>query len=83
MCSRVVALKALRASMAIPVLFDPIKMNKTLYVDGGLTTNFPAEQCKAMGADYIIGNNAAIARVDMRVRVYKSHYLTALDTSSK
>ena len=64
--------------MAIPVLFDPIKMNKTLYVDGGLTTNFPAEQCKAMGADYIIGNNAAIARVDMRVRVYKSHYLTAM-----
>ena len=47
--------KSLRASMAIPVLFDPIKMNKTLYVDGGLTTNFPAEQCKAMGADYIIG----------------------------
>ena len=47
--------KSLRASMAIPILFDPIKMNKTLYVDGGLTTNFPAEQCKAMGADYIIG----------------------------
>ena len=47
--------KALRASMAIPVLFDPIKMNNTLYVDGGLSCNFPAEQCRAMGADYIIG----------------------------
>ena len=47
--------KALRASMAIPILFDPIKMNNTLYVDGGLTTNFPVEQCRAMGADYIIG----------------------------
>ncbi len=47
--------KALRASMAIPILFDPIKMKQTLYVDGGLTSNFPAEQCKAMGADYIIG----------------------------
>jgi NTE family protein len=47
--------KALRASMAIPILFDPIKMNNTLYVDGGLTSNFPAEQCRAMGADYIIG----------------------------
>lgn len=47
--------KALRASMAIPVLFDPIKMNSTLYADGGLTINFPAEQCRAMGADYIIG----------------------------
>lgn len=47
--------KSLRASMAIPVLFDPIRMNGTLYVDGGLTCNFPVEQCKAMGADYIIG----------------------------
>jgi NTE family protein len=47
--------KALRASMAIPVLFDPVKMNQTLYADGGLSCNFPAEQCKAMGADYIIG----------------------------
>ena len=47
--------KALRASMAIPILFDPVKMNNSLYVDGGLTCNFPAEQCRAMGADYIIG----------------------------
>ena len=47
--------KSLRASMAIPILFDPIMMNNTLYADGGLTCNFPAEQCKAMGADYIIG----------------------------
>lgn len=47
--------KSLRASMAIPVLFDPIKIGDTLYVDGGLTCNFPAEQCKAIGADYIIG----------------------------
>jgi NTE family protein len=47
--------KALRASMAIPVLFNPVKINNTLYVDGGLVCNFPAEQCRAMGADYIIG----------------------------
>ena len=47
--------KSLRASMAIPILFDPIKIGKALYADGGLTSNFPVEQCKAMGADYIIG----------------------------
>ena len=47
--------KALRASMAIPILFDPIKMNNALYADGGLTINFPVEQCRAMGADIIIG----------------------------
>ena len=47
--------KSLRASMAIPILFDPIVLNDTLYADGGLVSNFPAEQCRAMGADYIIG----------------------------
>ena len=47
--------KSLRASAAIPILFDPIKIDNTPYVDGGLVCNFPAEQCRAMGADYIIG----------------------------
>lgn len=47
--------KSLRASMAIPILFDPVKIDDTLYADGGLVNNFPADQCRAMGADYIIG----------------------------
>ena len=41
--------------MAIPVLFDPVKIDETLYADGGLVNNFPAEQCRAMGADFVIG----------------------------
>lgn len=47
--------KSLRASMAIPILFDPVEIDNTPYVDGGLVCNFPAEHCRAMGADYIIG----------------------------
>ena len=47
--------KAIRASMAIPILFDPVNIDGNLYTDGGLINNFPAEQCRAMGADYIIG----------------------------
>ena len=47
--------KSLRASMAIPIVFEPIKINDALYADGGLVSNFPVEQCRAMGADYIIG----------------------------
>ena len=41
--------------MAIPILFDPVKIDDILYADGGLVNNFPAEQCREMGADYIIG----------------------------
>lgn len=47
--------KSLRASMAIPILFDPVKIDETLYADGGLLNNFPAEQCREMGADFVIG----------------------------
>ena len=47
--------KSIRASMAIPILFDPVRIDERLYADGGLVNNFPAEQCRAMGADYVIG----------------------------
>ena len=47
--------KSLRASMAIPILFDPVEIDDALFADGGLVNNFPAEECRAMGADYIIG----------------------------
>lgn len=47
--------KAIRASMAIPILFNPVKYNGTIYVDGGLSNNFPIDACRNMGADYVIG----------------------------
>lgn len=46
---------SLRASMAIPILFDPVRIGDYLYADGGLVCNFPADQCRAKGADFIIG----------------------------
>ena len=46
--------KSLRASMAIPILFDPVKINNTLYADGGLLNNIPADTCKMMGADFVV-----------------------------
>ena len=47
--------KSLRASMAIPIMFDPVIIDDVIYADGGLVNNFPAEECRAMGADYVIG----------------------------
>jgi NTE family protein len=51
--------KSIRASMAIPIVFDPVTIDNTLYTDGGLINNFPAEHCRAMGADYVIGVSMA------------------------
>ncbi len=46
---------AIRASMAIPTVFTPIKLNNRLLVDGGLVRNLPAEDVKRLGADIVIG----------------------------
>ncbi len=46
---------AMRSSMSIPTIMDPIKYKGMLLVDGGLLENFPVDVCKDMGADIIIG----------------------------
>ena len=48
---------AVRASMAIPSVFTPVKYNGITVVDGGLVRNFPVTDVKDMGADYVIGVN--------------------------
>lgn len=47
--------QAMRASMAIPGAFSPIRLGDMVLVDGGLQNNFPVDVAKAMGADYVIG----------------------------
>ena len=44
----------MRASMAIPGIFKPVKKGDWLLVDGGMLNNLPVDVCKAMGADVII-----------------------------
>jgi NTE family protein len=46
---------AMRASMAIPSIFTPIKIEDHLLVDGGLVRNFPVQEVIEMGADIVIG----------------------------
>ena len=46
---------AMRASMAIPGVFSPVKLGDKVLVDGGLVNNFPADVLREMGADIIIG----------------------------
>lgn len=47
--------RALRASMAIPGFFAPVRMDSMLLVDGGVMRNFPVEEAREMGADTVIG----------------------------
>jgi NTE family protein len=47
--------EALRASVAIPTVFTPVKWNGRLLADGGLVRNFPVEDVRRLGADIVIG----------------------------
>lgn len=46
---------AMRASMAIPAVFTPVRMDSMVLVDGGLNNNYPVDVARSMGADLIIG----------------------------
>lgn len=47
--------RSVRASMAIPMVFNPEEIDEQLYVDGGLIRNFPVQEVIDMGADFVIG----------------------------
>ena len=47
--------KAIRASIAIPVVFKPAIINGRRLVDGGVTDNLPIDILKKMGAKKVIG----------------------------
>lgn len=48
---------AVRASSAVPGLFQPVKINEHLYVDGGLVSPVPVRFVREMGADLVIAVN--------------------------
>lgn len=48
-------LNAIRASMAIPGVFTPVRIGDMVLIDGGLRNNFPVDVARRMGADIVIG----------------------------
>ncbi|MFT5998583.1 MAG: NTE family protein [Neolewinella sp.] len=46
---------AMRASAALPGVITPYKMNGHIMTDGGVSNNYPAEEVKNKGMDYVIG----------------------------
>jgi NTE family protein len=62
--------EAIRASMAIPSVFSPVRTGGRLLVDGGLVRNLPAVDARNLGADIVIG-------VDVGKREYTEEELTS------
>ncbi len=49
--------RAMRASMAIPGVFAPVRKNDMVLIDGGIRNNYPADVAREMGATFIIGSD--------------------------
>lgn len=47
-------IEAVRASLAVPGIFTPVRSNGLLLVDGGLVNPVPVSVARAMGADIVI-----------------------------
>lgn len=49
--------QAIRASMSIPSVFAPVRIDDHLLVDGGVFNNMPVSYCREMGATFIIASD--------------------------
>ncbi len=47
----------MRASLSLPGVFAPVRVNGRLLVDGGLVRNLPVDIARALGADIVIAVN--------------------------
>lgn len=52
---------SMRASMAVPGVFAPVKMDSMILVDGGVINNFPVDVMRGRGADIVIGVDVGFA----------------------
>jgi NTE family protein len=48
---------AVRASSAVPGVFQPVRIGEQTYIDGGLVSPVPARFARQMGADFVIAVN--------------------------
>ncbi len=55
---------SVRASLAVPGVFAPVRIDGRLIVDGGLVRNLPVDIARAMGADVVIAVNVGTPLAD-------------------
>ena len=68
--------QAIRASMSVPGVFSPARIDDRLLVDGGLIGNLPVDVMRTMGVDVIIA-------VDVEFPLYKPEELGSVLTISE
>ncbi|MCF7858399.1 MAG: patatin-like phospholipase family protein [Candidatus Cloacimonetes bacterium] len=68
--------EVIRASMSAPSIFEPMKIENELYIDGGIRANLPSEIVKNMGADLVVGFQL---NSDLRTEKKLNNLITIVD----
>ena len=58
--------EAMRATMSIPGVFDPVREGDKVFVDGGLVDNLPTDVVRNMGADVVIAIHLQISKTSAK-----------------
>ncbi|MCL1964596.1 MAG: patatin-like phospholipase family protein [Firmicutes bacterium] len=71
--------EAVRASVSIPGVFVPVEREGRMLVDGGIVDRVPADVCRAMGADIVIGVDVGYRGQRVETSGIIEHVLHAYD----
>jgi NTE family protein len=76
-------LKAIKASVSIPVLFPPVQYGDRFLVDGAFANPVPVEVAKEMGATYLIACDTTRTREEKKVTEVKEKLIKGFDNQNK
>jgi NTE family protein len=71
--------RAVRASSAIPGVFEPVEIDGRLLVDGGVVQNLPVRVAREMGADLVIAVDVTALPDPSRPRNFVEVFLQAVN----
>lgn len=72
--------QAIRASISIPLIFEPVQYKDSYLIDGGAFAPIPVQIAKKMGADIVIGVNLYNNIFPFKKEYLKQKRLTKLST---
>jgi len=61
-------LEAIRASINLPIVFNPVSLNKKLLIDGSFSNPLPADIAREMGADFVIAVDVSSKWLDFPLK---------------
>ena len=75
--------KAIRASISIPGVFEPVTMEEKVLVDGAVTNRVPVSILKEMGADILIGVDVGYSSNPVRLNHVFDIIFQSIDVMSE